>query len=294
MTANGSGSIVLSAGAQIGGVLLRVNTWRDADRTDEISVIHSIIAVVSSWPTTVSLDYDPRGVDAGGGIWSLEVAARFFDDQQNPVSDSLPVTFTVNPDIATISNGFIGNRGRGGSLAGVAFASLNYHSLATFDTVEIMATVNTPNGIVQTTRVVTLPLQRGWVLLSVDPVNWMFDRGSPRDTCLIRLWATVRDGHDILINNASILFRTDRGDLWYRNWARNGQLNIFAPDNPARRPTGVEQNHEQPGEATVYLRGQMSDFFLDDFSQEIPVHLEASIDGTDVAADPVTVMMLRH
>jgi hypothetical protein len=295
-TANGLAVISLSSGTQVGGVLIKAETWRDSARTNVVSVVLSTIAVVSGPPAQLDIDVNDDGDDAGGGTWEIPVSCRVFDLHRNPVADRIPVVFTVDPPIATIDPGFTGNDIGSGATPGLAYAWMRYHSQRTFSQITISAEVRAQNeqGSITGDREHILPLQDGVLDLNVDPQNWMFDRGAPRDTCLIRVWAILTDGHQILINNGPILFRTDRGDIWYRNWARNGQLTMFTPDNPAKRYTGVEANHEAPGQATVYLRGQMSDFYLDDFTLEVTVHIEANVEGYDVSADPEFIFMTRH
>ncbi len=286
-TANGIAIIDVFQGANGGVVLLKAYTWRDPEtRRDTISAVVSIVSLPGP-PVSMELDYDQRGSDGGGGLWILNVSARVFDSQLNPVRDGVPVTFTVVPaDVASITNGE--------TVGGVAQVFLSYHSIRTFDPVTVNAVIQVEQGQISASRETSLPLQRGFLTLNADPANWMFDRGRPDDTCLVRVWAILRDGHDQTINNAPIIFTTDRARFFWRNQV-GGRYVQFFPE-AARKYTGVQNaNHnEPPGVATVYLRGKMADFYLDDFTLETGAHIEARVEGLDVVADPVTVRITRH
>lgn len=308
-TANGTAVMSLNAGFQIGGVLIKAYTWRDPDtvwvddehtipglwRRDTVSVILSTVQVVAGPPAAIDIDVNDDGDDAGGGTWQIPVSARVFDNHLNPVANNIPVGFTVIPDdIATIDPGYTGNDIGSGATPGLAFAWLYYHSVKTFEQITIQAEVQVADGQIVAQREHLLPLQDGTLELNVDPQNWMFDRQRPDDTCLVRCWVVLQDGHQITINNGPILFRTDRARFFWRNQV-GGRYTMFFPE-VARKYTGVQnQNHnEPPGVATVYLRGKMADFYLDDFTLEVTVHVEASVEGYDVTADPGFLFCTRH
>ncbi len=308
-TANGVAVMSMNSGYQIGGVLIKAYTWRDPDtlwtdtshtetlpwRVDTVSVILSTVQVVSGPPAAIDVDVNDHGDDAGGGTWQIPVSARVFDAHLNPVANNIPVGFTVVPDdIATIDPGYTGNDIGAGATQGLAYAWLYYHSVKTFEPFTIQAEVQVANGQITAQRQHLLPLQDGTLELNIDPQNWMFDRGRPDDTCLVRCWVVLQDGHLININNGPVLFRTDRARMFWRNQV-GGRYVQFFPE-PARKYTGVvNQNHnERPGQATVFLRGKMADFYLDDFTLEVTVHIEASVEGYDVAADPGFLFCTRH
>jgi len=70
---------------------------------------------------------------------------------------------------------------------------------------------------------------------------------------------------------------------------------MYFPD-PSIKYTGVvdRQNNEQPGHATVYLRGEAQNYFLDPFTLETTVKIEAKVEGfDDVYAEPKFMMFSR-
>ena len=70
---------------------------------------------------------------------------------------------------------------------------------------------------------------------------------------------------------------------------------MFFPD-ASRKFTGIvdRQNNEPPGVATVYLRAEEADIFLDPFTLEVTVQINANVEGyNDVQADPGFVFFTR-
>jgi len=292
-TSNGYARAVLNSGEEIGGKLIRAYTWPDSVNQPDriIEAIFCNVMVVSGPPFQYDIDVDGRGEDAGGGAWSIEVSARVWDMHRNPVADRVSVAFTVDPEIATIDPGYTGNNDRHGrSVQGIAYADLIYHSVNTYSDVEISADVQVPGGI-YTEREYVLPLQQGELTLQVDPANWMFDDENQAE---IRCWASLMDGHRVLINNAPILFTTSRGRLFWQDFSGD-RLVMFYPD-PARKFTGVqdEHNNEAPGQATVYLFCSEEDIFIDPFQNQMSVNVEACIENLNVRAEPRFVIFTRR
>ncbi len=304
ITSGGIARARLTAGTMTGPKLLNAYTWRDESRMDTVSTIISAIVVIGGPPDQIDLDVDNEGVDAGGGIWRIEVSARVYDEYRNPVRDGIPVQFTCD-SIASISNGWTGNEGlHGQSEQGIAFAILTYHSFHTFDTVTVTASIRTVERTIEASRMIILPLQQGSLTLNVSPDSWMIDAphmGTTNFVCV----ATLRDGHDVLINNAPVLFSSNRAYFYWYNYFRAPHYvlyDLFAdPPEPPIKYTGWNfgnghrEHRENPGEATVYLRGEEWDFFLDAVSPEVNVQVMAQVVGyEDVIARPVIVVVTRH
>lgn len=186
------------------------------------------------------------------------------------------------------------------------------------------------NDSVYNEQWIVLPLQSGSLRLTIDPSNHMFPRANADDTCFIRVTAILKDGHGVEINNAPVLFRADRHVFsfrdWYmgqrrgnytkfnwfyanndmRNWIRclrfTGTTGPIDPrpgvNNYGRWPAADDQvnntNHDPRGSAIVYEIGKVDNYFLDDITPEMTVHIEASIEGYDVAADPASLYLTRR
>ena len=258
-------------------------------RTDTVSVSANPVAVVAGQPSRMDIDLNSDGEDIGGGVWEVEVTARVWDSHRNPCAAGIPIDFTVDPEFATVDPAITDEDG-------IAHSHLRYHSVSTFEPVTVSAGLFGANGWLWAEREWLLPLQRGRIQLTADPGNWMFDRQRPNDTCLVRVWATVTDGHGVEINNAPVIFTTDRARFYWKNLRLNGRFIPFFPE-VVRRYTGLvnQENNEPRGIATVYMRGIMDDFFLDAFSQEMVTRIEARVDGAEgVEAEPVSIRMTRH
>jgi len=295
-TSNGVAVASLNSGEQIGGKLIRAYTWPDSANDPEliVQVVLSRVAVVAGPPFQLDIDVNDEGNDAGGGAWAVEVSARVWDLHRNPVANDIPVVFTVDPEIANIDPGHTGNPGANNSpVQGLAYAQMVYNSVNTFDPIEISAEVQTEQGQITGEREHILPLQEGILELNIDPANWMFneDEGALAE---IRCWVVLKDGHFIEINNAPILFTSNRSRFWWYDFSRD-RLVMFFPD-PARKFTGVvdREHNELPGQATAFLVAEEYDIFLDPFTLEVTVQINASVEGyNDVTADPGFIFFTR-
>lgn len=237
-------------------------------------------------PDWLEVDLDNNGQDAGGGMWSCEVGVRCFDFGNHPAGTGYQVTFSVRPDVATIERSAIIEQG-------LAHTTLTYSSANTFSEIEISASIEVPRGQITAVRQTTLPLQGGVLSLMVDPEGWRFDEDNPE--AQIRIWTVLVDGHNQLINQAPILFNSERGRLFWRI-AGNGQFVGFFPD-PARKLTGVQdrENNEESGQATVFLISREDDLYADPFTVELPVEINARVEGyEDVQAEPMDVLFIRE
>jgi hypothetical protein len=302
LTSNGIARATLNSGTQSGSVLIRAFTWRDPEvRANIVQVTISTVQVVAGPPESIDIDVNDSGTDVGGGSWVIEVSARVYDFYRNPVRDNIPVEFSCEPDIATITPANTGNPGRAGNpTKGLAYADMIYNSDNTLDTLVINSSVETPDGEITGSRPHTLPMQEGELQLNLSPINFMFDRNrAPNQECLIRCWGELRDGHGIRINNGPVLFTSNRAHFEWQDFRRNYNAD-FSPYAEGFKYTGwrppKHQNYNEPdGVATVFLVGNMDDFFLDPFTLEVTVQIGASVVGyNDVAADPGFVFMTRH
>lgn len=301
-TAAGRARVTLNAGTVVGGKLLRATSYFN-NREDTVSVTLSRVSVTAGPPDRIDIDVGNEGDDVDGAAWNIEVSARIFDMHMNAVSDSIPVVFSCD-SVATIGNGFTGNESRNGNATpGIAYTSLVYHSWDTYDTLTIVAEVQSPERTITGERFTFLPLQEGVLVLQCDPTNWEIDVGP--DSCNIRCWVELVDGHDVLIDNAPILFTSSRAKFFWYNYMPGRRRyylydHLADPPVPARKYTGWNlpdhpEHREQPGQATVFLKGSEFTFFLDPVTPEVNVQIGAMVEGNDeVIADPVIIVITRH
>ena len=308
IVSGGIGQAGLHAGTLTGPKLLRAYTLienpDDPDIPDTISAINSRIRVIGGPPDQIDIDVNNRGEDGGAGVWIIEVSARVYDRYMNPAGDGIPVWFTCD-SVATIGDAVTGNENRNGdSTPGVAYAIMQYNSDNTFDTLTINGQVRVADRMIEATREYQLPLQQGYLTLNVSPNSWMIDAPDMETACFTCV-ATLLDGHEVTINNAPVLFNSNRAYFYWYNYYEAPCWRIY--DHHANPPilpikytgwnvgNGHREHRENRGEATVYLRGEEEDFFLDDVSPEMNVQIGAQVLGyEDVIADPVIVVVTRN
>ena len=278
LTSGGVAVARLSAGRQTGGLLLRVKTWRDSARTNVLSLLVSTVAVVAGPPYAADIDFgDPE--DAGGGSWSLPVSVRFWDIHRNPIANHFPF-FYRNPLTGEVMETNNPNW------------NITYNSLNTFDPFTIEIWTDEEYGAIHVEREHVFPLVEGVLELHVDPGNFMFRNED--DVLLSRVWAVLTDGHENQINNAPILFTTNRARFWWKDISNDRYIQFF-PD-VTRKYTGQvdRQNNEDPGVATVYLRATVDELIIDPFSLEVTIQINANVEGNnDVQADPAFIFITR-
>ncbi len=304
-TSGGIARVTLNSGTKSGPKLVRAYTFRNPpDRMDTVSVTLARVQVISGPPTSVDIDVNNEGEDAGGSVWAIEVSALVKDIHSNPVEYGIPVQFSCDPDIASIGRSWTGNESRSGETEeGVAYAVMTYHSCNTYDEVTINALIETEGATIEGVCERVLPLQEPVLLLHVTPHHWMVDWFPDANFMCI---AELEDGHQVLINNAPILFASNRAYFFWYNYVRRQYIPYdmeALPPEPVIKYTGwnIEwgndyvEHREAPGQATVYLQGEMYDFFLETMTLEINVNIEAEVVGhEDGIADPVVIVITRH
>ncbi len=308
ITSGGIATATLNSGTISGTKLLRAYTLvpneENPEVPDTIAVTISRVQVLSGPPNQIDIDVNNAGENGGAGVWVIEANARVYDEYMNFVEDGIPVWFTCD-SVASIGDAVTGNESRDGNVQkGIAYAIYQYNSDNTFDTLTITAQVRVADRMIETSRPHTLPLQEGVLVLHCSPENWAID-APDMDRANIMVLAQLRDGHEVLINNAPILFTSNRGYFYWYNHYRAPRYRLYDPNvnppEPAIKLTGwhIDNGHrehrENRGEATVYLQGTEWDFFLDAVSPEVNVQIEAQVVGyEDVIADPVIVVITRH
>ncbi len=304
LTSSGIATVTYNSGQLSGSTIIRAYIIDSEGESTGVQASTSI-ATASGHPENISIDVNSEGIDAGGGAWSIEVSAIVRDAYQNPAQDLIPVIFNIaEEDVAVINVGFTGNEGiRGRPTPGVAYATLTYNSINTFMTTTIEAYVRTEMVCsVGGRRVLDLPLQRGELELHVDPENGMIDGDEMLD---FKVWSILRDGHGVEINDAPIIFGSNRAQFYYdRGGINRPNFEAYAPD-PVRRFTGSINDGDTPnariqdddpnGNAVVWLRGDERDFFLDPFTQEITVQIGATVEGyNDIRTEPEFIYVTRQ
>ncbi len=264
---------------------IRAYTWRDWEREDTLKGLVRI-DVLPGEADDIEVNYNPEAFSLGGSV-TMEAWAQAWDLHLNPIEDGVRVSFYLNGVLSQHS--VVGNAGHfGGPEPGRAYVLINYNSADTFDEYTLSAQINTDQGAVEDAIVIRLPLLDGELDLNIDPANWHFNEEN--EVSEIRIWVILRDGHQILINNGVINFTSQRGNLfWF-----NEQSQEF--ERGGRRVTGLvdDENEEQPGQATVYLRATEEEIFQNPNVAETTVRVMARLEGYEDIVVEGNVLFTRQ
>ena len=218
---NGVAVVTLNPGTVAGTAAIETYVYNL--QNNRISVIKSNIVFHSGPPENIEIVIGgiDSGIDMGGGVWQIEVAAIINDAWGNPVNYNTAVWFSVedpqfpgtNPDWATLeAEAYVGNENANGdSLEGVAFTVLNYEGSHTNDSLLIYVEVSGATSTLVEEVLVTAPLQFGQVDLVATPSHLDWIQGSntgPKETTIRVL---VLDGQNNPINGQTVYFSCPAG-----------------------------------------------------------------------------------
>jgi Fibronectin type III domain len=191
---------------------------------ERISVIKSNININVSAPpenieiTTGGVD---TGMNVGGGVWQIEVAAIVTDLNGNPVSYGTAVWFSledpdnpnIDPNWASIEQAsYVGNENANGdSIPGVAYTQLSYEGTHTNDELIIWVEVSGTTTYTDST-LICMPIQFANIDIVATPshIDWIgANNNEPVLYSTIRVF--VRDGQNNLINYQPIHFTSSHG-----------------------------------------------------------------------------------
>jgi hypothetical protein len=219
---DGQAVVSLNAGIEPGYAAVEVFVYNLEN--ERISSIKSNILINSAGPPeNIEIIFGgfDSGLNMGGGVWQIEVAAIINDINGNPCDYGTPVWFELtdpqypgtDPDWATIgAEAYIGNENANGdSLVGVAFSVLNYEGSHTNDSLLIHVEVSGTTSTLVEEVTITAPLQFGEIDLVATPAHLDWIQGSntgPKETT-IRV--QIIDGQNNLINGQLVYFACPAG-----------------------------------------------------------------------------------
>ncbi|MCB2200078.1 Ig-like domain-containing protein [bacterium] len=177
-------------------------------------------------PAQIELDVTSEGVDGGGAMWTIEVAATLTDDNGNPVADGIPVHFSLAGEIGHIVDGYTGNMPMSGNpTPGVAYSTLRYHSQYTNETVTANAACYVSGGTIEEEYMLHLPIQEATGSLIMSPSNFHYDQHVPNPGySQILMQVYVLDGHNHPIANQQVHFSPQFGRVY--------DSEVLVPQNP--------------------------------------------------------------
>lgn len=191
---------------------------------------HTVVPFASGFNT---------GTNMGGGLWRIVAGANVYDIYNNPVDYGTSVWFTLPDDILNCqigANAFVGNESvQGDSTAGIAYTTLTYSGIYTFERLRIRAETGGVEGSqVIGEAYIVLPLNQPQLELEIIPGNLVYhgnDNPVPlSQTALLNL--SLFDVQGCAIHNARISMTSTRGVFEYIQGTNEDPLNSNSPATP--------------------------------------------------------------
>jgi hypothetical protein len=221
VSSGGEAQISVNSGTESGILNIRASctaNGRYVRATKPNIVIHSgppyrVVPFASGFNT---------GQNMGGGLWTITAGANVYDFYNNPVDYGTSVWFYLPDDDLNCqiqANAYAGNESAtGDSTAGVAYTTLTYSGIYTFETLKIRAKTGGINGVeVAGDSYVVLPLNAPQLELEIIPGSVVFhgnDNPSPATATAI-LNLSLFDIQGCAIHNARISMTANHGIFQY-------------------------------------------------------------------------------
>ncbi len=179
------------------------------------------------------------GEDMGGGLWRIIAGASVYDIYNNPVDYGTSVWFLLPDDVTNCqigANAYVGNESaQGDSTAGVAYTTLIYSGVYTFESIKIRAVTGGIGGIeIFGEAWVVLPLNQPQLELEIIPGNIVF-RGNTNtvpQSATADLNLSLFDQQGNPIHNARISMTSTRGIFEYTAGTNEDPMNSNSPLTP--------------------------------------------------------------
>ncbi|MBN2461636.1 MAG: hypothetical protein JXB60_08510 [Candidatus Cloacimonetes bacterium] len=212
MSVNGQAIVSINSGTEPG--IVRVKAFTFNSYGTMISAEKSNIVVHAGPPDSAifTIGGHSTGIEMGGGLWKVQVAALISDAYGNPVSSGTAAYFSLpeDPDFASVeADAYVGNENADGdSLEGAAFTFLTYDGAHTNDVISILVEVG---GIETFPGTLMLPIQFPEIDIVAVPqhVDWMVAGDEDPKQTEIRI--TVQDGQNNRIDNQVVVFSSTLG-----------------------------------------------------------------------------------
>ncbi|HOV16699.1 MAG TPA: hypothetical protein PLF50_04330 [Candidatus Cloacimonadota bacterium] len=238
VSSGGEAQVSVNSGTESGILNIRASCTsegRNIRATKANIVIHSgppyrVVPFASGFNT---------GESMGGGLWRIIAGANVYDVYNNPVDYGTSVWFLLPGDVLNCqiaANAYVGNESvQGDSTAGVAYTTLIYSGIYTFENLKIKAVTGGINGAeVFGEAWIVLPLNQPQLEVEIIPGNLVFHGNSnpnpPYATALINL--SLFDQQGCAIHNARISMTSTRGEFIYTPGTNEDPMNCNSPSTP--------------------------------------------------------------
>jgi hypothetical protein len=293
-TYHGEATITVTSGSETG--FLSIDVWTHTAEGELISTTFQGLTIFSGPPEHIEIDYDPRGIQYAAGVWALELSARVQDALRNDVRDNIQVDFSGDHTYATFSNGLTGLMSplSENMTPGVAYSFLTYQSEDTNRPLEIMASVLTGNGAVETDayQILHLPIQTPLGQLFSNRVNWNYNTDGSTYALFI-ITCIVYDGYEHLINGERIRILPSHGlvynEFGTHNPAAVAEEAITGPQDPYG-----EDDDDPEGTAVRYLCLSIPEAFPDGVAPQTTLTVNVDIiRGQDAVIEPLNLTLFN-
>ncbi len=226
ISSGGVAQVSVNSGTESGILTIKAYT-KKADGTIGVNATKANIVIHAGPPYRVILNIGAfnSGTAVGGGLWKIIAEAVVKDFYGNPVDYGTSVFFSLpdaqpNPNIlasCTIKgNTYVGNvNAEGDSTAGVAYTTIIYNGVFTFELVRIMATTQA-NGIPVTgTGDMILPLNQPNIETLVTPAHLDFFTPQTAGDQYVTVRMALTDGQGNPIHHAILTLSSTRGSFVY-------------------------------------------------------------------------------
>lgn len=179
------------------------------------------------------------GEDMGGGLWRIVAGANVYDIYNNPVDYGTSVWFLLPGDpmnCQIVANAYVGNESAmGDSTQGVAYTTLIYSGVYTFESLLIRAETGGLNGeeVAGETWIV-LPLNQPQLELEIIPGNIVYhgNTNTVPTSATAQLNLSLFDVQGNPIHNARISMVSTRGVFEYTTGTNEDPMNSNAQSTP--------------------------------------------------------------
>jgi hypothetical protein len=237
-SSGGEAQVSVNSGTQSGILNIRAVCY-DAGRTVTATkpniVIHSgpphrVVPFASGFNT---------GENMFGGLWRIVAGANVYDVYNNPVDYGTSVWFYLPSDILNCqigANSYVGNESaQGDSTAGVAYTTLTYCGIYTFESLQIYAVTGGINGVeVFGESWVVLPLNQPQLELEIIPGNIVYHGNDNPQPASATAWLNLSlfDIQGCAIHNARISMTSTRGVFEYTPGTNEDPMNCNPQNTP--------------------------------------------------------------
>lgn len=267
VSSGGMAQVSVNAGSAAGFLTIEASVVKDDGTV--ISARKTNVVISAGPPKTIQpfIAQFNQPTSVGGGVWRVVCGALVKDRWGNPVNYGTSVSFRLQDNRFNCSIGavsFVGNESADGdSTAGIAYTTLSYSGIYTFESVTIVGESGGEGGILVTgSGTVILPLKDPAMEMIALPSHLDFTDADPdtsTKTALIRV--TLKDGQGNPIHGAKIYLSSDRGEFVQIPGTNidlpNPAANIIATDwyNSLNHFDTQNQDNEGVAEGQIKIKG---------------------------------------